>query len=1384
MTEILLKRELEPLARQRQRFKLLIALAVSWCVVAAVAFGAFIVSRYFLPLAPTLLITGVVVLAIIAYAISSKIVNRSAPDFRDLARKIETDKPDLHTLLLTAVEQERDEKTGRLGYLQERLIGDALGAIRQEQNLHVVPRSRMLFANAIHLVALIILALVLFKVPGGPQSSALLANSAASASRAKSNVTVTPGDALVEKGSALVVLAKFDGVVPPGATLVVTTNGGTAQRIPLAKNLNDPVFGASIAEVRGPLTYRVEFGEEQTPEFKVTVFEHPRLERADAQITYPTYTELPTKRIEDTKRISAVEGSTVDFDFQLNKPVASARLVAKDQTILPVDIETNKAQAHLKAYKLETSQSYELQLVDADGRSNKLVTTFVFDVLTNGRPTLKFIAPRGDQRVSPLQEMLFSAEAQDDFGLRDHGLSYSVGGGELTTFVAGTNAPAKVKTNFTHLLKLEELRAQPDQLVSYFIWADDVGPDGQIRRTSSDMYFAEVRAFEEIFREAESMTGEQQQQQQQQQRQNQATKLVELQKQIINATWKLQRQETSPKPSAQYLTDEPVVRDSQASAIEQAQGMEEEAQDVRAKEALQSALKHMDAALEQLNNATNSLSPLPKALAEEQAAFQDLLKLQAREFQVAKAQKQQGPPQKQESQRNQSQIDQLDLKQEENRYETERQATAPQQDAAKQEQLEQINRLKELAQRQQDINEKLKELQTALQEAKTEKEKEDLQRELKRLREEQREQLADMDELKQRMEAQKGEQAQSKEAQQQLDQARQEAQKASEAMEKGQVSQALASGTRAERDLEKMRDEARKKNSNQFSEEMKQMRNDARDLAEKQDEIKKKLDETVNQPKALSDSGEAQKLAEQLAQQKQGVTNLLDQMKKVSAQSENVEPLLSKQLYDSLRKNSQGNLVQSLAASEELLKRNFTREAQQFEQRANKDIQNLKQDVERAAESVLGDETEALRAAKRELDALTQQLQSELARAMATNAAASNALAAATRGMGTNGLAGARGTNGPSASGMNTNALAGTRGTNASPGSGRNTNTIAGLRGTNAVPGMNTNGLAGGSGGTNMQAGAGQGTNSQQLASAQQNGQPGNPQGNQPNQNSGQQGQGQPSDQASAQPGQQPGAQQGQPGQQGQQAQAQQGQQGQQGQGQQGQQPGQQQGQQGQQGQGQQQAQAQQGQGQQGQGQQGQQPGQQPGQPGQGQGQGQGQAQQPQQANAQNPGEPQPGQPPQGEQPPNQNPGRGRNGQRATQLANMFNQPGSGPRQGDRADSETGPLLGEDDFSDWSKRLSNVEEMLDKPELRNQVAQARDRARATRSEFKRNNKPPQWDMVQKDILKPLVEVRERLADELSRRDSKDSLAPIDRDPVPNKYSDLVKRYYEKLGTGQ
>jgi hypothetical protein len=107
----------------------------------------------------------------------------------------------------------------------------------------------------------------------------------------------------------------------------------------------------------------------------------------------------------------------------------------------------------------------------------------------------------------------------------------------------------------------------------------------------------------------------------------------------------------------------------------------------------------------------------------------------------------------------------------------------------------------------------------------------------------------------------------------------------------------------------------------------------------------------------------------------------------------------------------------------------------------------------------------------------------------------------------------------------------------------------------------------------------------------------------------------------------------------------------------------------------------------------------------------------------------------------------------------------------------TGP-----EFSEWSDRLREVEEMIEIPELRAEVARVRDRARAVRAEFKRHSKEPQWGLVRMEIAGPLVEVRNRVIEELARRESSDSLVPIDRDPVPRKFSELVREYYEKLSS--
>jgi hypothetical protein len=357
-------------------------------------------------------------------------------------------------------------------------------------------------------------------------------------------VTVSPGNTNVERGAGLVISAQFSGKPPAEAALVMISASGKTKRIPLERHLADPIFAASLPEVTEDGLYRVDYANDKTPDYKITVFDYPAITRADAALEFPGYTGLTNRTIPDTLRVSAVEGTRLTYTLELNKPVARARLIAKSGgATLPLTVQTN-AIATLDRLALTDSARYSLELVDAEGRTNKSSAEFSIQVLTNRRPEVKLAFPRGDQRVSPLEELQLQARASDDFGVLKYGVGFGIAGQEPRFVELGGPTRADEKREFGQLIPMERLGVAVDQVVSYFAWADDYGPDGQVRRTFSDMFFAEVRPFEEIFRPDQSGAGEGGGQDQSG---SPATKLAELQKQIVIATWKLQRDQAGPQ---------------------------------------------------------------------------------------------------------------------------------------------------------------------------------------------------------------------------------------------------------------------------------------------------------------------------------------------------------------------------------------------------------------------------------------------------------------------------------------------------------------------------------------------------------------------------------------------------------------------------------------------------------------------------------------------------------------------------------------------------------------------------------------------------------------------------------------------------------------------
>jgi hypothetical protein len=1190
MIEKALRERLEPIVTRRRRLYLARRLSIYWFVLGVAGLAVLGSARY----------SSAAVIALSAAAIAATILavcrsRRLEPDYKALARRIEQQHPDLKALLRAAIEQEPLGPDGQYGYLQEKVIGEALAHARQHDWLQSIPTKKLVLAGIGRFAALVFLAAVISQIL--PLAFPSLPIRSVVPTHKDYEISVTPGDTTVEAGAPVVILARFAGRVPPEATLLVSESGAEEVPIALTRNLDDPVFGGIIEQVKSDLLYRIEYAGRRTRDYKISAYELPSLRTIDANIVYPSYTKLPDKVIKDTRRVNVVEGSKVTLRLTLNKPVATARFVAKDQPDLDLNVDQEYPNIYTGSIIATSNQRYELRLADAQGHTNKMPPGFVINVHKNMPADVKPVFPNRDVAASPLEELTLKAEVSDDFGLTACGLGYTLAGIESKTVTLALPAEPNTQPHITYILALEELNARPDQLLTYYFWADDVGPDGKTRRTSSDIYFAEVRHFEEIFRESQSFQGQQDENQSQteqqdgpQQQDRQAEQLVRLQKQIITATWNIKQRAEQSGALDQDKDDLDVVRQSQADALEKARSALGQAEDPPAIEALQGATEHMGTSLTHLTRATESASTeeLAPALGAEQSAYQELLKLREREHRVAQAQSS-NRDSRASSARFERQLQQLELTERQNRYEAERLARQQQQEAQR-EDLAVLNRLSDLARRQNQMSEKLREAEASLRQARDDQERQEALRELRRLREQQLEALRDVDELQQRME-QPATRSRMAEARRRLGESRSRIRQSAQELEQGMISRAITSATRAQRELEQTRDQFRRDTSSQFAEQMRDMRQRARELDERQQEIADEITEqTDSRQRRLADSNVANELAERIDRQREGIRELTDSIRDVSEQAETSEPLLSRRLYDTLRTASTENLDRALEATGQLLRRSFLPQARDIERRAAEGIEQLRQGVEQAAESVLGDEAEALRLARSQLDELLRQVSDEVARA-----------------------AGEARFDDP-----------------------------------------------------NEQATAD--PNQARLAAAE-----------------------------AARPGQPSGRR----------------------------------------------------------------------------------SQQPQQGRL-TAGGPQDGNAPADSA--LRSARRAGGARTARSTAEGPDDPtgwGGAPGQWDDF-GRRGPLTG-DDFTQWSDRLGEVQEMLTDPDLRTELAVVRDRARAVRAEFKRHGKEPQWDMVNQTIAKPLTELYKRISDKLALLDSDKAMVPIDRDPVPSRFAELVRDYFENLG---
>lgn len=1212
-------------------------------------------------------------------------------DSRAIARKIEDSHPDLQAALLAAMDQKPAED-GTLSYLQRKLLGEVSEHALEHRWVKQVSSRKLAGAAWMQFAALVLFsAAAWFLLGAAPGNRPTIASETPAATEEKKetppeiSVSVNPGDVELEKGSRLIVEATFEGRAPTASLLVMNGPSGE-RRIPMTAGLDDTVFSALIPSVSEDGTYRIVYESEKSDDFAITTFEYPALQQADAMVTPPAYLKADPEEIADTRKISVMEGSNVDWKLSLNKPIKEAELYGEDGESIPLLPSPDDPKILLASHVPTKSQRYRVHLVDDADRANKRPPWLSITVKENVPPELKLKFPGRDYKVSALQELPVEAQVWDDVEVLRTGFSYYYNDKEETVELTRTPLTGNENHPIETLVDIEKLNAEPNDLISYHFWAEDVDKDGKVRRTSSDLFYANVRFFEDIVREGQPPSGSGEGQQA-------ADELVKLQKDIVNASWTVLREHNLNRPFDSLKQDVAVIHESQTIVYSMAEEAMSQIQDADLLQIYQEARGLMETTVEIFRvaletGAGDSLKPGHAAALD---VYEKLLEAQSRERQIAMSKSQSQGTSQQERQENLN----LELKQKELKYEEKSQAEPAEQG----ENLAVLRKLKELARRQEAIAEKIKELQNQLADA-SEEERKEIERQLKRLQEEQRELLREVDNLAERMDS-KQNRSQMAEERKQLEETRKNIQEASEQLENNELADAANSATRAKEKLGEMEEEFRQKTSHKFAEEMRNMREASRKLVEDQKAIGEQLEQNSDtqngDPFSPENRQKQRELAQSISDQARALSDLMEEMKALSEESEASEPLLSDALYDTIREAMTNGVEQSLEEARNMTFYNRPEQAQSAEQAAARGIESINDGIEKAAEKVLGNEADALRMARSELDRLIEQAKEESERLAGNSGEPEEGKQGGQQQV-------EESQKGQMGQQSSQEGKQGSKGEGKEP--GKDGEKVAGNEGERPGGSKPGESKSGNSEKGKGKEGQGKGEMAQSDAPGQGKGE-GKEKGTQPGQGEGE--------------GQQPG----------------------------GSQPG----------------------------------GPQPGKGESGKQMAQGEGQGTSQSPSPNPSEQN-----------GQSSGGSRDGRRQVGLAMGGDDRGGGLPAGGtdtpaplffNQQSEqrlNGPITGED-YKEWAESLSNIEEMIPQEDLRNNIARVLDDARAMRIDHRRNNQPPAAGTIQQKITNPLLELRERISEELAKMNRENPIAPIDRDPVPSEFRELVRRYYEELGAG-
>jgi len=341
------------------------------------------------------------------------------------ALKLESQHGDLKSLLVSALQLRSDTGSGAVSApLRDhtcRLAEQAAASLRPEQ---AVPYRALLHPGMVALIAAGLIAV--FALVNGSFLTAGLARIftpwVVIEYPTNTQITLVQSELIVKEGDHAVIEALIGGVVPEQASIYVKTGEGRARAIGL--DITDGRCAYTIDSASRDFTYRIKAGDDRTAWQTVRVVPSPRLETVQVELDYPEYLQRENDAIE-ALTLTVPEGTTVQWQLTLDRPLSAAQLLRDGRPALPLDVGGDGRTVRFSQEVL-ASQGYNFLWVEKENGYRFTSPRYYLQVASDQAPRVELTSPSANMIAMLGRPLQLAVRAQDDHAIDTTAVLYRV----------------------------------------------------------------------------------------------------------------------------------------------------------------------------------------------------------------------------------------------------------------------------------------------------------------------------------------------------------------------------------------------------------------------------------------------------------------------------------------------------------------------------------------------------------------------------------------------------------------------------------------------------------------------------------------------------------------------------------------------------------------------------------------------------------------------------------------------------------------------------------------------------------------------------------------------------------------------------------------------